>query len=226
MSGALLTDLQKDIAGYMLQCANLDHLNIVVDDQGAIDAMAQKAVSTIKSRGHTKGIAALILRPVVASANANLPGPQSDAIVTIQMSENVSVNRGSIGSKILPDDMSFRILDVLHHLQIGSKTLFAAPTPIQPLPAPVGFVSYEIILRIPLHNQPLEKTRQPVIDNDGGTVTLTSATPSAAFNYSLDGSYPSLVYTAPFAVSSGELVRAIATSASLLPSGITELTIS
>lgn len=224
-SGALLTDLQRDIEGYMLQCSNLDHLNIVVDDKGTIDSTAQQAVKTIKSRGGTQGIAALILRPTVASANANMPGPQSDAIVTIQLAENVLVNRGVQGSKILPDDMSFRILSVLHRLQMGSKTMFAEPTPIRPLPAPTGFVSYEIILRVALHNQPLEKTSQPVIDDDGGTVTLTSSTPSAAFKYSLDGTYPSVTYTAPFSVSSGDLVRAVATSPSLLPSSISELTI-
>jgi len=224
-TGAILTDLQNDIAGYMLQCDNLDHLNIIVDDMGTIDTAAEKAVNTVKSRGGTQGIAALILRPTVSSANANMPGPQSEATVTIQMVENVLVNRSGRGSKILPDDMSFRILSVLHRLQIGNRTLFAEPVPVRPLPAPPGFVSYEIILKIPLYNTPLEKTLQPIIDNAGGTITLTSDTPSSAFNYSLDGSYPSITYTTPFAVSSGDLVRAIATSAGILPSSISELTI-
>ena len=225
MSGALLTDLQNDIAGYMLQCSNLDHLNIVVDDNGTIETTAERAVMTVKSRCGTQGIAALVLRPTVSTANANLPGPQSEANIVIQMVENVLVNRGSRGSKILPDDMSFRILSVLHHLQLGNKAVFAEPVPIRPLPAPTGFMSYEVRLKVPLYNTPLEKTRQPVIDDDGGTLTLTSTTPSAAFNYSLDGSYPSLTYTTPFSVSSGDLVRALATSASLLPSSISELTI-
>jgi hypothetical protein len=224
-TGAILTDLQNDLAGYMLQCENLDHLNIVVDDMGTIDSDAQKAVSTVKSRGGTQGIAAIILRPTVSSANANMPGPQSEAIITIQMAENVLVNRSGKGSKILPDDMSFRILSSLHHLTLGNRTVFAEPVPVRPLPAPPGFVSYEIILRVPLYNTPLERTRTPEIDNDGGTITLTSQTPSSAFQYSLDGSYPSLTYTAPFSASSGDLVRALATSASILPSSISELTI-
>ena len=223
--GSILTNLQNDLAGYMLQCENLDHLNIVVDDMGTIESTAEKAVKTVKSRGGTQGIAALILRPTVSTANDNLPGPQSEAIITIQMVENVLINRGGRGSGILPDDMSFRILSSLHHLTLGNRAVFAEPVPVRPLPVPVGFVSYEIRLRVPLYNEPLQRTSNPLIEESGGTVTLTSLTPSAAFNYSLDGSYPSLVYTAPFAVSSGDLVRAIATSASLLPSSISELTI-
>jgi hypothetical protein len=222
--GSILTNLQNDIAGYMLQCENLDHLNIVVDDMGTIDSTAEKAVRSVKSRGGTRGIAALILRPTVSSANANLPGPQSEAIVTIQMIELVLVNRSGNGSNILPDDMSFRILSSLHRLVLGNRALFAEPVPVRPLPSPQGYVSYEIVLRVPLYNTPLERTRNPVIDDDGGTITLTSETPSAAFKYSLDGSYPSITYTTPFAVSSGDLIRAVATSDDLLPSSISELT--
>ena len=223
--GAILTNLQNDLAGYMLQCSNLDHLNIVVDDMGTIESTAEKAVKTAKSRGGSQGIAALILRPTVSTANKNIPGPQSEAIITIQMVENVLVNRSGRGSKIMPDDMSFRILSSLHHFTLGNKVLFAEPVPVSPLPMPVGFVSYEIKLRVPLYNEPLERTRTPVIDNAGGTITLTSDTALAAFNYSLDGSYPSITYTVPFAASSGDLVRAVATSADLLPSSISETTI-
>ena len=221
---AILTELQRDLEGYMLQCSNLDHLNIVVDDMGTIESTAAKAVKTVKSRGGTQGIAALILRPTVSTANGNLPGPQSEAIITIQMVENVLVNRSGRGSSILPDDMSFRILSSLHHLALGNHVLYAEPVPVRPLPMPDGFVSYEIRLRTPLYNQPLERTRQPLIENDNGTVTLTSATALASINYSLDGSYPSLTYSAPFTASSGDLIRSIATSDTLLPSSITELT--
>ena len=222
--GSILTNLQNDLAGYMLQCSNLDDLNIVVDDMGTIESTAEKAVKTVKSRNGTQGIAALILRPTVSTANANLPGPQSEAIITIQMVENVLVNRSGRGSGILPDDMSFRILSSLHRLVLGNKAVFAEPIPVRPLPMPAGFVSYEIRLRVPLYNEPLERTRAAEIDNDGGTITLTSETPSSSFNYSIDGSYPSLVYTVPFTPAAGVLVRAIATSASLLPSSISELT--
>ena len=222
---APLTDLQRDIEGYMLQCSNLDHLNIVVDDEGTLQSTAEQAVKTVKSRGGSIGIAAILKRPTVSSANSNMPGPQSDAIVSISIIENVLVNRGHMGSSIRADDMAFRVVNVLHRLQVGSKTLFAEPIPIRPVETREGFVVYELTLKTALHNQPLPKTLQPTIDESGGTVTLTSATPSAAFNYSIDGSYPSLTYTAPFAVSSGDLVRAVATSASLLPSSISELTI-
>ncbi len=224
-NGAILTNLQNDIAGYMLQCENLDHLNIIVDDMGAINSTAEKAVQSVTSRGGTRGIAALILRPTVSTANANMPGPQSEAIITIQMIELVQVNRSKNGSNILPDDMSFRILSSLHHLTLGNKVLYAEPVPVRPLPSPQGYVSYEIILRVPLYNTPLERTRTPVIDDDGGTITLTSETPSAAFKYSIDGSYPSVTYVAPFTASSGDLIRAVATSADILPSSISELTI-
>ena len=222
-TGAILTNLQNDLKGYMLQCTNLDHLNIITDDLGTIESTAEKAVKTYKSRGGSQGIAALILRPTVAAANANLPGPQSQAIITIQMVENVLVNRSGRGSNIMPDDMSFRILSSLHHLLLGNKMIYAEPVPIRPLPMPEGFVSYEIRLKTDLYNETIERTSQPVMTNDVGTITLTSVTPSASFKYSLDGSYPSLTYTAPFATSSGDLVRAIATSASLNPSSITEL---
>jgi len=225
MSGALLTDLQNDLAGYMLQCSTLDHLNIVVDDMGSIDSKAEKAVKTVKSRGGTQGIAALILRPTVSTSNGNLPGPQSEANITIQLVENVLVNRSVRGSKILSDDMSFRILSALHHLALGNHVVYAEASAIRPLPVPEGFVSYEIRLKSPLYNPCVEKTRQPVIDNDAGTVAITSATPSNSLYYSIDGSYPSEVYTVPFSVSSSDLVRAIATSPDLLPSSISELTI-
>jgi hypothetical protein len=225
-TGSILTNLQNDLAGYMLQCSNLDHLNIVVDDMGTIDSTAQKAVSTAKSRGGSQGIAAIILRPTVSNAGGELPGPQLMGLITIQMIENVLVNRSGRGSNILPDDMSFRILNVLHRLQIGNKTVYSEANPVRPLPAPAGFVSYEIKLRYPLYNQPILKTNPAIIDDDGGTVTLTSTTALAEFKYSLDGSYPSVTYTAPFAASTGDLVRAVATSPDLTPSFISELTTS
>ncbi len=222
--GALLTNLQKDIASYMLQCSTLDHLNIVVDDQGTIDSTAEKAVKTVKSRAGTQGIAALILRPTVSTTNGNLPGPQSEANITIQLVENVLVNRSPRGSKILSDDMSFRILSALHHLALGNHVIYAESSAIRPLALPEGFVSYEVRLKTPLYNPCEEKTRQPVIENDAGTITLTSATPSNSILYSLDGCYPHTAYSTPFTAESGDLVRAIAISPDLLPSSISELT--
>jgi hypothetical protein len=220
-----LTELQSDIKGYMLQCSNLNHLNIIADDKGALQSTADKAVKTVTPRGGKVGLAAVILRPTMTTANANMPGPQSDAIVTIMIVEHVLGNRGSLGSGIRASAMGTRVLRDLHHFQIGNRTLFSEPSAMRPAETAAGFVAYEITFRIALHNQPIEKTKAVTITNDGGTITLTSATPSSALQYSLDGSYPSLTYTVPFSASSGDLVRALATSASLLPSSISELTI-
>ena len=222
---ALLTDLQRDIANYMGQCSTLDHLNIVVDDMGTIDSTAEKAVKTVKSRAGTQGMAALVLRPSVSNTMGNVPGPQSEANITIQLVENVLVNRSQRGSKILSDDMGFRILSALHLWTIGSHSMSAEPNSMRPLPMPEGFVSYEISLKIMLYNPCTHKTIQPLIDNDAGTVTLTSSTPSSSLFYSLDGCYPHTEYTSPFTTESGDLVRAIATSPDLIPSSISELTI-
>lgn len=221
---ALLTDLQRDIGLYMEQCSTLDHLNIVIDDMGTVNSTAEKAVKTVKSRGGTQGIAAVLLRPTVSTANGNLPGPQSEANISIQLIENVLVNRSGRGSKILPDDMAFRILSAVHHLSIGNHTIYAEANAIQPVSLLEGFVGYEIRLKTPLYNQPARKSLQPVIANDAGTVTLTSSTPSSSLFYSLDGCYPHEPYTTPFPVDSGVLIRAIATSPDLLPSSISETT--
>ena len=121
--------------------------------------------------------------------------------------------------------MAFRVLNVLHRLQIGTKTIYSEPNPVQPLPAPEGYVAYEVKLRFPLFNQPILKTNPVTIDDDGGTVTLTSSTPLAEFKYSIDCSYPSITYTTPFTASTGDLVRSVATSPDLTPSFIAQLTI-
>ena len=62
----------------------------------------------------------------------------------------------------------------------------------------------------------------------GSDITLTCATPGAAIKYSIDGSYPTLAYTAPFnvPVPAGVVLRTAATLANYQQSDVTQQTLS
>ena len=99
-----------------------------------------------------------------------------------------------------------------------------------------GFLVYDTVLRGKLPQDFLGRTTQPTIaDNNTGNVTLACADNLAAIYYTLDGSMPqpgdtsgsgsTQLYSAPFNVTSGTVIRCLAWNLAILPSDVDQATI-
>ena len=117
----IIFELNKDLANPDTSIAKVSET--IEKDQ----AMALKILKLVNSAfyGFKSKISNVKSAVVLLGFNA-----VRNAIVSISIIENVLVNRGHLGSSIRADDMAFRVVNVLHRLQIGSKTLAAEPIPI------------------------------------------------------------------------------------------------
>lgn len=168
--------------------------------------------------------AAVIVELPVAEVEEETPGPTFVLRPVLRIFERPEINMGASGTGKSAESIALRILQLLHRYAPGQIDDSAAvgnftrgrieQTPVdeeQTLALTVRFQANAGAM-------PLASCVQPVIASASLTVTLTTATSGASLLYSTDGSYPSTAYSAPFVVSSGALVRAVATKSGLIAS--------
>jgi hypothetical protein len=154
--------------------------------------------------------------------NQELPGPYLHLKCTVRVQENVVVNMGANGTQIACEDAAIAVAQTLHLWTPGGTAgiLRAAAETITPNPAFEGRVTYDVQVESELDLPCLPKTPQPFITNSDGAAVITCSNPEAEIFYTTDGSNPwagnltypstSILYTTPFNVSAGTLIRAAA----------------
>jgi hypothetical protein len=161
--------------------------------------------------------------PLLHTQRQELPGPYLHLQCTIRVQENVIVNMGVNGTQIACEDAAIAVAQVLHLWTPGGTAgiLRAAQDTITPNPHFEGKVTYDVLVESELDLAPPQKTAQPFITDNGGTITIACADGSAAIYYTTDGSmpwpgnatYPSTatLYAGAFAApAAGTLIRAAA----------------
>jgi len=190
----------------------------------AIQSEVDKALAGLVARGGKTGAAVMVQMPLASSQTPDVPGPRLTFNFSVSVYERPIVNMDpATGTLKSAEDIATEVLRLLHQWKPNpSQILTASANAIVPVEGAPGIVAYDCRLDQMTGLVPLAKAAAPVIDGtDPGAVVLTSTTPGATFVYSLDGSYPSVAYAAPFN-GLASLVRAVAVAGGMAASNISE----
>jgi hypothetical protein len=136
-----------------------------------------------------------------------------------------AINFGPTGTQKSAENIAEKALQIGHHFNPGKgSVLYAAPDCWTPSGAADPKVTIDLKFLQKSGLAQYQKCARVILTPASLVVTLTCpGTAGAIIRYSIDGSYPTLTYTAPLTVPSGTLVRAAAHTVDLQQSDLTEL---
>jgi hypothetical protein len=235
-----LVQLQKDLFTLLLSAPALQPVNIV-REQALMASQVELDAIWQTPRGGYSGNGVLI-EEIKAKINSPSIGAQDLEISCVAFQNGDAAFTPITGSGFFAQNLAQVVIDLLNKQAIGGiGTLQAVGTEAA---KDYDFISAtRATLRIVGANN-IQTPRCAVIayTNNANSVTLTCATPGAVIYYTLDGSAPcnpalvqsipdlagnfpavnsaAVQYAAPFAVTSGDRLRAVAFCASFNPSEI------
>jgi hypothetical protein len=232
-----LQQLQEDAVTYLLGNPATANVGYESFRQQAIDSAVRQSLAGWSVRVPGKiGVYCLVLMPSFFVEDPNIPGVQGSVELTIRTFEDPKINNTGLSA----EDVALANLRwfgdglvIAGLLAIYPSTKGAALKPNYDYP---GFLVYDTVLRGQLPQDYPGRTSQPAITSDNaGTVTLACSDGAAGIYYTLDGSMPqpgdtsgvasTLVYSTPFTVPGGTVVRCLAWNTAILPSDVNQTTI-
>jgi len=180
------------------------------------------------------GAAVSVLMPVFDVPNPDMPGPQGELVMEVLAQEHPIVNNGDSGTGKSAESIAITVLRAMHHFRLEglTETFYADKDAMTPSLEFAPFLTYRLKFRAQLRLPQSDKCLLPGIsEGEALTVVLTNRTAEAAIYYTTDESFPSAqnedatLYTAPFAVEAGTVVRWAAYKESLLGSDVGRATI-
>lgn len=214
--------IMDDLAGLLRSYTALRTVNIVRYDKFAIEGMVDWSLIYLSKRHGKTGAGIIVELPYASDEQPNAPGPILNWVFPILAVENPTINRGTGGTKIKYDILSQMVMDCLHHYTDDGIGSFAVdrdavkPVDLEPFK---GCLCYRTGFKILSRNEQTNRASGVAIAIASGNCTLSSATSAASIYYTLDGSFPgnadgennaSKLYSAPFAVVSGQILRTVA----------------
>lgn len=227
MSDALELD-QEDFAERLKADPYLDDISVFVQRKGVTENDINVALSVLNEKGGKIGACLVVLMPELVPDSPNVPGPRYNIRTTVQVIEQPLFNLDNTGTGKSAEQIAQRVRQLLHHFANGHGATYNFDG-MEPISADAGKVSYAVKFSRLAGDSMLAKVATPSISTDSvsapATVTIACATAGATIRYSLDGTYPTLLYTAPLAVTTAATVRAVAEKTGLQQSDIRQLTI-
>lgn len=224
-----LVQLQNDLHGLLMSAPALRAVNIVQERKFLVEQSVELDTIWSTVRNERSGTGILIEMPTIEVPANQSPGPKQNLRVSFVVLQNGDAAFApETGSQLYAETLAQLVLDILHMQELqGIGTIYATERAIEPARDFEFINAYRVqmTLRTAQANQ-TNRTAPVTITNNSGTVTLACATSGAAIYYTLDGSFPdqaardavtgllinpnSQLYTAPFAVTAGQIVRAAA----------------
>lgn len=227
MSDALEQD-QTDIAARLEADEYFEDITVLVQRKGVTESDIDAALSVLNEKASKIGACVVVLIPSLVPETPNVPGPAYEIMATVQVIEQPLFNLGDTGTGKSAEQIAQRVRQLLHHFTNGLGRVFNFAG-MEPLAVDEGKISYGVKFSRDAGDAPLAKVATPSLSTDSatapGTVTITCDTAGATILYSLDGSYPTLPYTAPLAVATAATVRAVAEKTGLQQSNVRQLTL-
>lgn len=203
------------------------------DESVMIQTEIDSALAGIESKAGKLGAAILVPMPDADVPEPEIPGPRLDMVPIVRVLEIPAINMSSAGTGKSAEDLALKILNLIHHtfFQDLGTTVIADANALEALAEDHGRIGYDVQFRCPIGLSRPTKCAIPQITGTAAAVTITSATASASIYYTTDGTYPwsgndtAHLYSAPFAVTSGQTVRAVATKTNYTASDLASATI-
>lgn len=194
-----------------------------------IQTRIDQAINAHTTKAGKSGAAVTVLMPLGEAQSPNVPGPRLDFTFVVRVQElpivNMNADTGTLKSA---EEIALRVAQMFHHWQNGSGQVLVAASGGTMVPN-ADFdpkLTYDVKFRLQTGLGQIAKTAAVGISPASGaapqTVTLSCGTVGALIFYSIDGSYPSLPYGAPVAVSTAGTLRAVATSTGRVASDISQ----
>lgn len=226
--------VQEDALGKLLSEEWFSTINCVQLRKLVITSQLEAGLVTMTERNGKSGAGIVVGMPFIEDDNPESDALQAVVVLPMHVFENPTVNLDATnGTLKSAEQIAARIEEAFRHWAVEGVTRFYPPKrPIRPNPdSDSGLVSYDVELRGQVSFPKRTRCQIPLISEVSLTVTLTNQTPGAAIYYTTDGSFPgsgnaaAQVYSTPFAVPGGTVVRWAAYKAGMLGSDTGEATI-
>jgi hypothetical protein len=225
MSFSNFIQLQNDMAHALLSEPWFENINIVTRDKllttEALARLPDKTLAAevlvyITPRNGRKGCGIIVGVPEWSTQSPNVTGPQGDIIIPFLVLEDAMLNESpTLGTLKPADQVAQKIMDLLHlDADDGTGTLAAVGAAISPARDWEPLRAFNVRLKITMKRQQTARVGPVTIAIDAGLATLTCPTVGAQIYWTLDGTFPGLsnskatIYSSPFAVASGDPLRA------------------
>jgi hypothetical protein len=232
-----LQQLQEDAVAYLLGNPATARVGYQSFRRQAIDSMAKQALAGWSVRAPGKiGVCCLVLMPSFFAEDPNIPGVQGSVELVIRTFEDPKINNTGLSA----EDVALANLSWFGDGLVIAGLLAIYPGVKGPALKPnydyPGFLVYDTILQGKLPQNFSGRTALPTItDDNAGNVTLDCSDGAAGIYYTLDGTMPqpgdtsgtgfTKLYSAPFNVLSGTVIRCLAWNPAILPSDVDQATI-
>jgi hypothetical protein len=223
-----LAQLQADLARYLLGNPETAAVPFTEFRKMVVESAADEAAAAWKIRvDGSVGVAALVLPPSVRTKYSNVPGPQYSVEIMVRIFEDPKVNNTGLTS----EDVGLSVLRWVDGLVIEDLTELYGDTDqeaLRPNSDYEGFLVHDVVFVGELPQDMLARTTAPGITEADGVVTLTCIDAGAEIYYTVTAAGDDLtgpeignaeqLYSAPFTVAVGDVVRVQALATGKLPS--------
>ncbi len=195
--------------------------------QSAID----KALAGMTKRGGKAGLAVRVLMPEAECPSPNVPGPELEITLTIQVTENPLFNEGANGTGITAEQCALNIASSLGDWPRGSSGVYCDRRALRVVPDD-GRIITDVVVKTLVQVPYYPTVSAPVITEGETLLTLSCGTEAAAIYYTTNDSMPApgnaaaTLYTAPFEPPASGTVRVCAFKSGFKASAISELVFS
>jgi hypothetical protein len=230
--------LQDDIGGALLEAESLADVNVLVYRRLRLQSEISRDVLWQSQRNGKCGAGVLVEMPEFRVQSPNLPGPEAELTLTVLVQEEPNINMtAGTGTLLSAEEICQRVLDVLHHWMVNGFGQIVADSPailpVEGEEVPPGIIAYRIAFKCFVPREQTRRVDQPTITEDALEITIANAAgnASASIYYTLDGTFPgasnptATLYSAPFTVVSGAVIRFAAYQSGWLPSIVNRVTI-
>jgi hypothetical protein len=230
-----LEQLQTDVAARLNSSAYFVDVTVVELRKLQIQPEIDASLVHLTEKANKKGAGVIVSMPTIRVDAPNVAGPERLLILNLRVMESpiISQDTASGGSGKTAEAIALNIQDTLHQWQIeGLGTLYCDKDAMTPNTDVPGVVAYDVAVHMTLPRTQSNFCGMPDISGSAATlVTLTNTTSGATIYYTTDGSFPgsgnsaATIYTAPFAVSAGTVVRFAAYKTGLIGSDAGQATV-
>lgn len=232
--------VQNDLAHALLSCDALNPVNVLQWRKLRLEAEIARDALWQTIRNGRSGAGILVEMPEFRVERPNLAGPEAVLIIGFSVCEEPNTNCApETGTQLSAEEICQLILELFHGQRLNGSLGFALQAGVNAIRPTEewgpGVLSYKVELTTRIARTQTNRAAMPTISVTDGLATLACATSEAEIRYTLtaasapaveDGNFPgrsnpaAQIYTAPFAVQSGDLLRCAAYKPALLGSDV------
>jgi hypothetical protein len=224
---AQIESVQPDVVAKILSEGYFANIAVFAVREKRLDTEVSRALSGLQGRNGKGGATIEVLMPTLKSAMPDTAGPVCVLEQMFIVKEQPTVNLGANGTGLTCEEIAVNLAQTFQLFFLGGpmQGFYAAPAFYKYVEEKKdrAFVAIEVVLNATFVLTALQRTVGPAATAAALTVSLSDLQPGggSAIYYTTDGSFPgsgnanAILYTTPFTVASGTVVRTAAYNGAL-----------